>query len=496
MPTAAEIRAELVRREMARRAMLQPDKAAQTEYEQMPWYSQAATAADDTMRILANRMTLGGADKLSAWMGEQDSEGKTADAYARAGSAGIPLDILGLLAPSTAASKAVGATVPSISGTGLLSTILREGIAGTATGAGEAAIEGDDIEHGMKTGATGGVAAGILGTALGKLVEKGGEKVAPYLPEAATSYFRRTRVPAKSSAQLAADKEAAYDAVEQSGIRYGAQDTTSLGTKMARTLKDEQIDRELHPGASRRGRRFRRRMAMRKGVSLNEMDQQRQLISRDVSGRESSIGQHMREVLDEFLATTNPAKGGKSAMEADALIKKARDTNRRLMISRDLDRAESKSLDANSYAGESTPYKRMLNDADRGYTPQERAALQNVVRGEGWEEGVSRHLAGLAGHIGSIGSGMTAGSIVGGPMGMLLGGVAAAGLPTAARAAARGFRTANLQKLRDIIGEGKTVDSAAKRDLTRMGGAGGAILQDWVNKQRKKRRGDVEQRLP
>jgi hypothetical protein len=53
-------------------------------------------AADDMVRILANSMTFGGADKIASYMGEKDTAAKTAAARSRAGVAGDAASLLGL----------------------------------------------------------------------------------------------------------------------------------------------------------------------------------------------------------------------------------------------------------------------------------------------------------------------------------------------------------------------------------------------------------------
>lgn len=53
-------------------------------------------AADDMVRILANGLTFGGADKIASFMGEKDTAAKTKAARDRAGIAGDAASLLGL----------------------------------------------------------------------------------------------------------------------------------------------------------------------------------------------------------------------------------------------------------------------------------------------------------------------------------------------------------------------------------------------------------------
>jgi hypothetical protein len=227
-----------------------------------------------------------------------------------------------------------------------------------------------------------------------------------------------------------------------------------------RQLSNEGIDPELHSRATRRQNLAEERVANANGdLPLSEIDIMRRLIGRDVSGNqgERAMGGIMRENLDNFLATVPPNSGGKSAAEASDMITGARAANRRFRVSQDLDAAAEET--ANSASGGLSPYRRLLNSGPDGWNPEERNLLRNVVRGQGWDEALSRTGVGIASHLGSVGSGATAGGILAGPVGAAIGGISGIALPPLVKRSARNFTQRNIEALRDSVGEAQRIPS-------------------------------------
>lgn len=65
------------------------------QYAKLPWYSQLGQAADDIVRLGANGLSFGLADKAAAALGEENTAAKTAAALDRAGVAGDAAGLLG-----------------------------------------------------------------------------------------------------------------------------------------------------------------------------------------------------------------------------------------------------------------------------------------------------------------------------------------------------------------------------------------------------------------
>lgn len=95
-------------------------------------------AADDMVRIIANGVTFGGADRLAAALGERDAAARTAAARERAGFAGDVASVLGFGGGVGAAFKGGKAALKAIPAVGR-AVISKKGAAGAALGLGSLA---------------------------------------------------------------------------------------------------------------------------------------------------------------------------------------------------------------------------------------------------------------------------------------------------------------------------------------------------------------------
>ena len=146
--------AEILKQQMAvtPRSQAEVDK----EYNAMPWYKQAATAADDLVRIGASGISFGGLDRLLG----PEAEKATQEARMRAGWAGVPAEVMGTLAsPITRAVGGVGRVVSEALPTGLIPRMLVGAAEGGTLGATDAGIKGKDVQDGILSGA-------IIGSAI------------------------------------------------------------------------------------------------------------------------------------------------------------------------------------------------------------------------------------------------------------------------------------------------------------------------------------------
>lgn len=134
------------------------------EYNAMPWYQQAATAADDLVRIGASGISFGGLDKLLG----PEAEKATEEARMRAGFAAVPAEVLGAVAsPVTRAVGGVGNAVAKTA-PGLLARIGIGAGEGATLAAADAAIKGKDISDSASTGAIISGAIPIVGKGLAR----------------------------------------------------------------------------------------------------------------------------------------------------------------------------------------------------------------------------------------------------------------------------------------------------------------------------------------
>lgn len=476
-----------------RRAVASHPEQVQSEFANMPWYMKAATAADDTVRNLANAMTLGYADKIAAALGGDslaDERAKSDDARTRAGSAAIGTDIMGLALPGGVASKIVAKGIPALRGATMLPTAGREVLAGMGVGAGLSQGNDTDLGEGMGVGAVSGLLGPIAARGVGSAVNKVATKLglAPgILSEVQTS--PRMTVP-----QQAAAKDAAYQAVDDAGINYSPSDVQTMLAKMKADLKGADMDRELHKPAAVRMKRLQSRIGTRtrKPTSLNEMDTQRKLINRDVRGDNGidEMGGIMRNNVDDMIANVQPTNA--TSADANELIRTAREANRKLMVRQGAEAAKERGLDAGTMAGERSAFRSLKNKENgRGQSPEEKRLINNIVRGGSVEEGLARWMSGL--NWGSFGTGAAAGGIASGgnPFVAGLGGLAAMGVPRAAKAAASKYQASNIEALLDHLGGASKKMPFIKDALDQIGGGqvGGALLmENNADKRRRRRR--------
>ncbi len=196
---------------------------------------------------------------------------------------------------------------------------------------------------------------------------------------------------APSLDELKSAKNAAYDAVDQSGVRYKPEAFDEMVDGIAMTAKEARINPMIHPKAAA----MLDTMQGLKGQSptLTELDQLRQVIRRDVASAsddaEKFFGTQMIRQLDDFIDAADATKvASGSAEDAAGMITNARDLNTRVRkIGSVNDAVESARLRAGSTGSGGNVdnatrqnLRRVLEDT-RNLTPDERAALETIVMG-------------------------------------------------------------------------------------------------------------------
>lgn len=196
---------------------------------------------------------------------------------------------------------------------------------------------------------------------------------------------------APSLDELKSAKNAAYDAVDQSGVRYKPEAFDEMVDGIAVTAKEARINPMIHPKAAA----MLDTMQGLKGQSpsLTELDQLRQVIRRDVASAsddaEKFFGTQMIRQLDDFIDAADATKvASGSAEDAAGMITNARDLNTRVRkIGSVNDAVESARLRAGSTGSGGNVdnatrqnLRRVLEDT-RNLTPDERAALETIVMG-------------------------------------------------------------------------------------------------------------------
>jgi hypothetical protein len=220
--------------------------SASEEFDRLPWYGKAAQAADDTVRFLANGITLGYADKIAGNLpGGGSPEAQAAATQAardRAGRAGTAAEFVGTMLPAGAlARSSLSATrlVPqSLTGMkGLSARSLAAGSDAGMLGAVQAAGQGQD----PLTGYAVGLGAGALGNVAGEGITAGASK--------ALGMFNKP-VPTMTAEELKAAGSKAFDEAMASDVIYKNDAVKKLRDTAQNEAAEFGYDEILHPGAT------------------------------------------------------------------------------------------------------------------------------------------------------------------------------------------------------------------------------------------------------
>lgn len=306
-------------------------------------------------------------EQINEWLGMPSASEAKADhaaAVAAAKARGVVPGLIGenggmMLGTLPAAMLPGGLLVQgAASGAALTDAATPQGVAG-------------DAALGAIGGKLGGLAVKGASSALGKLLGK--------LP------------PIRTPAALAAAKDAAYAAVDNSGVAYKPSTFSGLITAMGQDVRAANFNPLLHPKVA--GALDQLEKLKGRAPSLTEVDQLRQFIRDNVvdgaTAGEKRLGQMMVREIDHFISGTGPKQviAGDPKVAAVA-IKTARDLNTRLMKTKDvataLDdaglRAGSTGSGGNVDNASRQNMRRVLKKA-HSLTPDEDAALRKVIMG-------------------------------------------------------------------------------------------------------------------
>jgi hypothetical protein len=332
--------------------------------------------------------------------------------------------------------------------------------------AGPAAAIGGGIGSGLAGGLTAEVTsnpwANMAASMAGGLA--GGALLGPRTP--------KTRAP--SEADLRAQRDAAYKAVEKSPARLTPQATKTLERYSRAKTNHAGIDPILHPKATRMQERAYDDLST---PTLRKVEQRRQAIGSDVAGSldsgERRIGVTMKGAIDDFLGKLRPGQvTGATQDEIDDAIRAlrtGRNAVRKLkkselvtgQIEKAADRASTAGTGGNQINAIRQNIRAILDSPKlrRGFSKEEIAQMRRVVRG-GKVENTARWVGRLAPSGGALplagnlaAAGHTGGtSLIGSAIG------------EAAQALGESLTKAQVRRLEGMIRSGKVAPSA--RGLT------------------------------
>lgn len=450
--------------------MNQPQSTPKTDRlpEDQPWYVDAAQAADDVARLAANGMTFGYADKIAGLLGGQGTEAERARSQAareRAGSAGTVAEIGGAIAtPMGLAGK--GVTLAGRLGTGAMTgaggLAARTGLMGLE-GAGYGALTAAGNDQDITTGAGIGALGGVGGNLIGEALSAGASKIAGL-------FNKKPNIPTIDDLRSSAN--AAYDTAENAGVIFAPQGVSRLGNDIRVELANFGFHPKLQPRIATVLDELER--VQQGNVTLKGIDTLRKITDSARSSMdpsEKALGNMIIQKIDDFIANAGPGEvlTGNSQAASQA-IKEARNMWGRMRRAEQVSEAVGKadlraaSTGSGGNADNATRQNiRRLLEKGRGFTADEKAAMEAIVRGTPGQNALR-----LAGKLSPQGNGLMAALGIGGAMvNPALGAASLGGM--AAKNVADGLTQSNVKALQDIILAGsKSAATPAKNAAQRL----------------------------
>ena len=400
------------------------DNIDRARYDALPEWQKPFVAAQDTAALLGDGLTMGFGDKAVAAVRapftdktyEQElaaAREQTQDARNRAGYAGTAAEVVGAAAvPIAAAGR--GLTLAGRLGTGAMTGAkgvgARAGLM-AAEGAGYGALSAAGHDEDISTGAAIGAAGGAAGSVIGDAVSAG-------LTKAHGAIKGKPKVPDLENLRTAARE--AYDRADNAGVIFKPEGVQRLGNTIRTELAEfgyhpqlqprvaavlDEIDRLSQGNTTLKGVDVLRRIANNIGASQDPS--------------EKALGAMIVNKIDDFVSDIkfNDVIAG-NPMEGAAALKKARNLwsrvakNERLIkaVEEAKNRAGATGSGGNVENATRQNIRKML-EKGRGFTADEKAAMQEIVRGTPTQD-----LLRLAGKLSPSGNGLMAALGIGGTM--------------------------------------------------------------------------------
>lgn len=434
---------------------------ANARYEAMPEWRKGLTAAADMADLAATGISFGFGNKLAAGLrapftdktyeeelaGMRDYTQRSRD---RAGTAGMAAEVGGsLVGPIAAANR--GLSLAGRFGTGAMEgakgLLARSGLMGIE-GAGYGTLSAAGNDQDLSEGAKYGFIGGSLGNVAGEAVAAGVGKVAGL-------FNKKPTIPELD--ELKVLKDAAYKQAEQAGVVFTPQGVDRLRKEISDEFAKRGFLAANEPGAAAVWGEIDKLTGQ--NVTMEGLDSIRKMAGNAfIPGNKSNnaLTSVVSEKIDDLLANpgANDILMGDPATGASA-YRQARDYASRLIKAEKVNKAvESADLRAASTGSggnvdnATRQNLRRLLEKERGLKPDERAALETVVRGTPTQNALR-----LAGKLSPSGNGLMAALGVGGAMvNPAIGALSLGGM--GAKAAADRMTGQNVNKLVEILRAG------------------------------------------
>lgn len=353
----------------------------------------------------------------------------------------------------------VGPTANALAGGTRIANAARGAIAAGTAGAAASALDRGTAQERLQAAsqtATNPLVLG-LGAAGGALVPAASK---PKVVKAA---------PAPTLDELTAAKNAAYKAVDDSGVTYKPEAIKSLAANIQQDLTDARLNPKLHPKASAMLDDITGMAAKGDTPTITQLDQLRQVVRRDVASSpdngERFMGKRIIDQIDNFIGDTTPAMiNGANGPQVAATLAKARDLNTKVVklsaIQDAGDAAERQAAKTGSGGNFNNATRQQIDRAAgkvKNWTPDEQAAIDKVVLGT-----PTGNVLRTVGKLSPEGNGL------------MLAGHLAAAVPTHGVSAVTAFAGAASKAIADAM-TSRNVDALV--DLISRGGDAGQVAQ-------------------
>lgn len=299
------------------------------------------------------------------------------------GAAGQGAGVAGAAPRTAQATSAMLRSHPIVGGMAL------GGLEGGAQGFGHDTGGLVDRLDGALTGTAFGAATGGALPAAGRALRSGGRQLHRASDEIADVVRNRNAV-VPELGELASATRAAYQAVDDAGIRYSSRTMRRLATDIATEAGEMNLNASRHPRAASVVMEISDNA---QSMTLTQLDQLRQVVRRDLmqgnDRAEAAFGSMIVRQIDDMIDRAAPAGGVEGA---GSLIRSARQASRTQRASEALDEAIEAATDRASSAGTGgntenairQNLRRLLTNqrTSRLFTTEQRDLIRQAVRGD------------------------------------------------------------------------------------------------------------------
>lgn len=412
MPDGAVVRfpddmpKEQIRAMIAKKFPEVAEPTARERYDAMPAWQKPLQAADDMVRLFANGVSFGMADRLAGLTegGEAAARARSQEARDRAGPAGFVAEVGGSMLPATKLANA-GVTaarfVPkALTGArGLLARTGAMAVDGAALGAATAAGYGEDPVQGAKSGALWGGLGNVAGEGVGKVVGSVSRKIA------------RARNPAPSTEQIRREAADLADFARNSGVGVSSTNYTRAVRDLGDVLDDTVMMRQMPERFATQHKKLARLWNMLDehtkfgDFTIDQFDMLHRDISqtaRDLARKGKTVDTRaayvMLKKLDElietpgFLSGTNRSDAANAYLRAKSLFNRAYKADEiENVFEYALDKVGANYTEAGFQTALRQEFRRLKRSPVWGkFNAAEQAAMDEVIRGGPFENALRR----------------------------------------------------------------------------------------------------------